>query len=163
MEIACGSVRRGLLEPNNVLKRGRTKRALNTTVKPEIEITMLRYDDPISFLATKNSEAARRFYVDVLGLKLVADEQFALVFDLNGTMLRMFKVQQLQPAPHTVLGWRVADIAAKVTELKDRGVTFERFEGMSQDTLGVWTSPTGAKVAWFKDPDGNGLSLTQFP
>ena len=108
------------------------------------------------------SDAARRFYTETLGLRLVAEEQFALVFDLNGVMLRMFKVQELQPARHTVLGWRVADIVAKVNELGARGVTFERFDGMSQDVLGIWTSPTGARVAWFKDPDGNALSLTQF-
>jgi len=123
---------------------------------------MLGHDNPIAFVATKNADVARKFYAQTLGLRFIADEQFALVFDLNGVMLRIFKVQDLQPARHTVLGWRVADIVAKVKELNDRGVTFERFEGMSQDALGIWTSPTGAKVAWFRDPDGNALSLTQF-
>jgi len=123
---------------------------------------MLGHDNPIAFLATKNADVAREFYAQTLGLRFVADEQFALVFDLNGVMLRIFKVQDLQPARQTVLGWRVADIVAKVKELNERGVTFERFEGMSQDALGIWTSPTGARVAWFRDPDGNALSLTQF-
>jgi catechol 2,3-dioxygenase-like lactoylglutathione lyase family enzyme len=105
---------------------------------------------------------SREFYERTLGLKLVADEPFALVFDLNGHMLRIARTNELNPAKHTVLGWHVGDVAAKVRELMARGVTFERFERLPQDTLGIWTSPSGAKIAWFKDPDGNNLSLTEF-
>ena len=123
---------------------------------------MLEHDEPIAFLATRNADVAREFYAGTLGLRFVADELFALVFDLAGVMLRVFKVEDLQPARHTVLGWRVTDIAATVRELGARGGRFERFEGMSHDALGIWTSPTGARVAWFRDPDGNGLSLTVF-
>jgi hypothetical protein len=123
---------------------------------------MLRDSEAIYFLATIEVGAVRKFYEDTLGLRLVADEHFALVFDLGGRMLRIAKAQNLAPARHTVLGWKVDDIAAKVIELSIRGVRFERFEGMPQDELGIWVSPTGAKVAWFKDPAGNSLSLTQF-
>jgi catechol 2,3-dioxygenase-like lactoylglutathione lyase family enzyme len=123
---------------------------------------MLTENDPISFVATLDPIASRAFYEGKLGLKLVSDEHFALVFELNGHMLRIAKVSELTPAKHTVLGWHVNDISEKVGKLSTRGVVFERFEGMSQDELGIWASPSGAKVAWFKDPDGNNLSLTQF-
>jgi catechol 2,3-dioxygenase-like lactoylglutathione lyase family enzyme len=123
---------------------------------------MLRENEAVYFLATTDVAAARVFFEGTLGLRLVADEHFALVFDLGGRMLRIAKAQELTPARHTVLGWKVDDIAAKVNELSRRGVRFDRFEGMPQDELGIWVSPTGAKVAWFKDPAGNSLSLTQF-
>jgi hypothetical protein len=63
---------------------------------------------------------------------------------------------------YTVLGWRVADIAATARGLAGRGVEFLRHDGMDQDENGAWTTPGGDKVAWFADPDGNVLSLTQF-
>jgi catechol 2,3-dioxygenase-like lactoylglutathione lyase family enzyme len=117
----------------------------------------------MAFLATQDAARALTFFRDVLGLALLADEPAALVFDSGGTMLRVTRVKQVVPAPYTVLGWRVADLSAAVRDLASRGVHFERFVGMEQDPSGVWTSPSGAKVAWFKDPDGNVLSLTQFP
>jgi catechol 2,3-dioxygenase-like lactoylglutathione lyase family enzyme len=123
---------------------------------------MLNTSRVISFVATKRPEAARKFYAETLGLSLVGDDPFALVFDANGTMLRVQKVPELTPAKHTVLGWDVPDIKAKVRELTKRGVRFERFEGMPQDEQGIWTSPNGGQIAWFKDGDGNTLSLTQF-
>jgi catechol 2,3-dioxygenase-like lactoylglutathione lyase family enzyme len=126
------------------------------------EEAVLTNNNAISFVATRNPSAARSFYEGVLGLRLVADEHFALVFDVNGRMLRIAKTEDLTPAAHTVLGWEVEAIDAKVKELGERGVAFLRFDGLSQDALGIWTSPSGAKVAWFKDPDGNSLSLTQF-
>jgi catechol 2,3-dioxygenase-like lactoylglutathione lyase family enzyme len=116
----------------------------------------------ISFVATKNTANALKFYAGTLGLKLVSDDPFAIVFDANGIMLRVQKVQELLPARHTVLGWEVADIRSKVMELTERGVCFERYDGLAQDDSGIWLAPSGAKVAWFKDPDGNTLSLTQF-
>ncbi len=120
-------------------------------------------DAPIvAFVATARPDAARSFYVDVLGLKLTSDDPFALAFDAGGTMLRIAKVEQLQPAPFTVLGWIVADIESAADELSARGVIFERYpERMHQDARGIWTSPSRAKVAWFRDPDGNTLSITQ--
>jgi len=124
---------------------------------------MLNTSKIISFVATQNPARARKFYQTILGLKLISDDPFALVFDANGTMLRVQKVHEIQPARHTVLGWEVPDIHADIKKLAKRGVRFERFEGLQQDELGVWMSPSGGKVAWFKDPDGNTLSLTQFP
>jgi predicted enzyme related to lactoylglutathione lyase len=123
---------------------------------------MLNTSKVISFVATKNPEIARKFYQETLGLALVSDDLFALVFDANGTMVRVQKVGEFAPAQHTVLGWDVPDIKAEARELTKRGVCFERFEGMRQDDLGIWTSPNGGKIAWFKDGDGNTLSLTQF-
>ena len=115
----------------------------------------------VAFVATALPDRARHFYVETLGLPLLADEPFALVFDANGVMLRVQKVAALAPAPHTVLGWNVPDVRAAVEVLAAKGVVFERFDGMPQDAFGIWTSPGGASVAWFKDPDGNLLSLTQ--
>ena len=123
---------------------------------------MLNAADLIAFVGTARPEGAVAFYRDTLGLALVADEPFALVFDVRGVMLRVTKVDAVQPAPYTVLGWRVADIRAAVEALGARGVAFERYPGMPQDELGIWTSPSGARIAWFRDPDDNVLSLTQF-
>ena len=123
---------------------------------------MLDSSDIISFVATQNPARARKFYEETLGLRLLEDNPFAVVFDAHGTMLRVAKVEKLVPAGYTVLGWKVPDIRAAIASLTKRGVAFERFPGMPQDELGVWSSPSGAKIAWFKDPDGNVLSLTQF-
>ncbi len=114
----------------------------------------------VAFVATAQPDAARAFYAGVLGLPVRRDDQFALVFDANGTALRVAKVETLAPQPFTVLGWVVEDIASAVDDLVAEGVTFERFPGMPQDERGVWTVE-GGKVAWFKDPDGNLLSLTE--
>jgi catechol 2,3-dioxygenase-like lactoylglutathione lyase family enzyme len=117
----------------------------------------------MAFSATTDAERAKEFYRDKLGLKLVSDEGFALVFDANGTMLRVQKVKEVGEAKYTTLGWNVPDIAATVDELEKAGVNFERYGFPGQDEKGIWTAPGGAaKVAWFKDPDGNILSLTQF-
>jgi catechol 2,3-dioxygenase-like lactoylglutathione lyase family enzyme len=124
---------------------------------------MLSSSELICFAATKNPEAAKSFYVNVLDLKLIEDSPFALVFDANGTTLRIQKVQEHTPAKHTTLGWRVGDIRSEMGYLIRKGVRFERYERVPQDELGIWKSPSGALVAWFLDPDGNGLSLTQFP
>jgi catechol 2,3-dioxygenase-like lactoylglutathione lyase family enzyme len=123
---------------------------------------MLKTSKVISFVATQHPARARKFYEQTLGLPLVEDGPFALVFDANDTMLRVQKVEKLVPATHTVLGWDVPDILAETKALGKRGIHFERFEGLQQDKSGIWTTPQGAKVAWFKDPDGNTLSLTQF-
>lgn len=124
---------------------------------------MLTTAPVIAFVACSNAAGALAFYRDTLGLTLIADEPFALVFDAAGTPLRIQKVQAVVAVPYTALGWRVPDMAAAVAGLAARGVRFERFEGMPQDASGVMTFPGGAQVAWFKDPDGNLLSLTQFP
>jgi len=116
----------------------------------------------IGFVATSDADWARAFYGDKLGLKLVEDSQHALVFDAGGTKLRVTPVEKIVVPPYTVLGLQVDDIAAAVRALTERGVTFARFAGMPQDALGIWNVADGTKVAWFKDPDGNVLSLTEF-
>ncbi len=122
----------------------------------------LRDQDVIAFVATSDPERAKKFYRDTLGLPLVSEElPFALVFDANGTMLRVTVVKDVHPAGYTVLGWKVGDIAAAAQALSKAGVHFERYPGMPQNELGIWASPGGAKVAWFKDPDGNTLSISQ--
>jgi catechol 2,3-dioxygenase-like lactoylglutathione lyase family enzyme len=123
---------------------------------------MLNDADIICFAATKKPDAAKAFYGQVLGLELIEDSPFALAFDANGTMLRIQKVQEHTPQKHTTLGWRVADIRARIDELTRKGVRFERYERLAQDEAGIWESPSGALVAWFLDPDGNGLSLTEW-
>jgi catechol 2,3-dioxygenase-like lactoylglutathione lyase family enzyme len=118
----------------------------------------------IGFICIVDVERAKRFYRDTLGLRLIEEEPpFALVFDANGIMIRLAMVTERPPAHGTILGWTVPDITATARDLGQGGVSFERFPGMEQDELGIWSSPSGAKVAWFKDPDGNLLSLTEFP
>ncbi|HLM98584.1 MAG TPA: VOC family protein [Bryobacteraceae bacterium] len=117
----------------------------------------------MAFVATRDPDRAKIFYRDTLGLRLEAEQlPFALVFDAHGTMLRVTIVREIVVAPYTVLGWEVPDITATARELAAAGVKLERYPGMPQDELGIWTSPSGARVAWFKDPDGNVLSVTQF-
>lgn len=118
-------------------------------------------DRVVTFLLTKNPEKSLGFYRDTLGLRFLRDDGFALVFDLQGTMLRIGKVPEFTPAQNTVLGWEVEDIGGAVGELAQKGVAFERYPNMWQDANGIATFPTGDKVAWFKDPDGNVLSLSQ--
>ncbi len=116
----------------------------------------------VAFVATRDPSRAKKFYGDILGLPLVSEDEFALVFDASGTMLRVMRVQELAAAKYTVLGWRVRNIVQTAKDLQKADVTLERYPGMHQDELGIWNSPSGARVAWFKDPDGNTLSITQF-
>jgi len=123
--------------------------------------TVLGSESLIAFVATADPARSKAFYEQILGLRLIADEEHAVVFDANGTMLRIQKVPEIVPPPHTTLGWRVRDIARTVTLLRGKQVEPERYPYMQQDALGIWTAPSGAKVVWFKDPDGNLLSLTE--
>lgn len=117
---------------------------------------------PISFVITGNRAAAERYYRETLGLPFLLDDGFAAVFDLAGVPLRITEVPGHVPSAHPVLGWEVDDIAETIGALRDRGIVFTIYDGMGQDDLGVWTAPDGkAKVAFFADPDGNVLSLTQ--
>jgi catechol 2,3-dioxygenase-like lactoylglutathione lyase family enzyme len=116
----------------------------------------------IAFVATTTPDRAKEFYSSVLGLQLLSEDGFALMYDAGGTKLRVAVVKELRPAGYTVLGWIVPDIRRSIQDLMKRGVEFRRYEGFGQDDLGVWTSPSGARVAWFGDPDGNTLSLTEF-
>jgi len=115
----------------------------------------------VAFVATTDGARARQFYGERLGLKIVSDDAFALVCEANGGPLRIQKVGSLLPQGFTVLGWEVLNIEATVDGLVARGVQFDRFEGMDQDERAIWRAPSGARVAWFKDPDGNMLSVTQ--
>jgi catechol 2,3-dioxygenase-like lactoylglutathione lyase family enzyme len=118
----------------------------------------------IGFVTIVDVERAKSFYRDTLGLRLVSEEPpFALVFDANGIMLRLAMGKELPPAHGTVLGWQVPDIVSVVEVLKTAGVQFERYGFLTQDDSGIWTSPSGARVAWFKDPDGNILSVSEHP
>jgi catechol 2,3-dioxygenase-like lactoylglutathione lyase family enzyme len=114
----------------------------------------------VAFVGVTDAARAKEFYQGTLGLHLVNEDRFALTFDVQGTMLRVSPVGELTPRKFTVLGWEVKDIAAAVRDLQNAGVMFERYD-FPQDELGIWTAPGGAKVAWFKDPDGNILSLSQ--
>ena len=122
---------------------------------------MLAHSNIVAFVATTDPSRAKAFYRDVLGLLLISEDEYALVFDAHGTMLRVAIVAEIVLAPYTVLGWQVADIGATVGGLAAKGVPFERYPWMEQDHLAIWSAPSGAKVAWFKDPDGNLLSVSQ--
>ena len=115
----------------------------------------------IGFIPTRNADAARVFYETTLGLRFIADDSFALIFESGGNMLRVVRAGEFTPAPYTILGWQSSQIEQDVTDLAARGIVFERYGFLPQDEHGIWTTPTGEKVAWFKDPDGNTLSLSQ--
>jgi catechol 2,3-dioxygenase-like lactoylglutathione lyase family enzyme len=116
----------------------------------------------VAFVPTTDPEKARSFYEGVLGLRFIKDDGFALVLDAHGIMVRVAKVPpDFKPAQFAILGWEVPNIEETVRGLGKRGVHFEVFGFFKQDELAIWTAPTGDKVAWFKDPDGNILSLSQ--
>ena len=116
---------------------------------------------PISFLATTKPDSARGFYGDVLGLNLLEQSPHALVFRDGEIMLRVQIVQDLPVVSHNVHGWQVDDIEAQIAQLASRGAVFLSFDHLCQTASGVWTTPVGHKIAWFKDPDGNILSLIE--
>jgi catechol 2,3-dioxygenase-like lactoylglutathione lyase family enzyme len=118
----------------------------------------------IAFVTIVDVVRAKEFYGEKLGLRLMSEEPpFALVFDANGIMLRLGMGKEIPPVPGTVLGWHVPDVIAAAKDLERAGVRMERFPQIQQDELGIWNSPTGARVAWFKDPDGNILSISEHP
>jgi catechol 2,3-dioxygenase-like lactoylglutathione lyase family enzyme len=123
---------------------------------------MLGSSDLVAFVATADLDRARAFYGETLGLPVVEQSPFACVFDAHGTLLRVTPVAEVAAAPYTVLGWTVPDIVATVRALAEAGVALTRY-GIDQDELGVWRTPSGARVAWFRDPDANVLSVTQPP
>jgi catechol 2,3-dioxygenase-like lactoylglutathione lyase family enzyme len=115
----------------------------------------------VAFVPTTDFQRARAFYEGVLGLRFIDDDGFAMVLDAGGITIRVSKAGDFTPAPFTILGWAVEEIEAVVTALTAHGVHFERYGFFEQDPLGIWTAPSGDKVAWFKDPDGNVLSVSQ--
>ncbi len=122
---------------------------------------MLGSTNIVAFVPTRDAEKARSFYEGVLGLRFVKDDGFAMVLDANGILIRVAKMKDFTPAQFTILGWQVSEIETVVRDLQKKGVHFEIFGFFKQDELGIWTAPTGDKVAWFKDPDGNILSVSQ--
>jgi catechol 2,3-dioxygenase-like lactoylglutathione lyase family enzyme len=126
-------------------------------------MTELSNADLVAFVATTDAARARAFYEGVLGLTVVHDDPFACVVDAHGTTVRITTVPERAEAGYTVLGWKVDDLDDTVDELTAHGIEFLRFDGMEQDTRGVWTAPSGDRIAWFQDPDGNTLSLQAPP
>jgi catechol 2,3-dioxygenase-like lactoylglutathione lyase family enzyme len=122
---------------------------------------MLSSTNIVAFVPTRDAQSARAFYEGVLGLRFLKDDGFAMVLDANGIMIRVAKMKEFTPAQFTILGWQVSEIENVVRDLQKKGVHFEIFGFFKQDELGIWTAPTGDKVAWFKDPDGNILSVSQ--
>ena len=123
---------------------------------------MLGSTNIVAFVPTRDASQARAFYEGVLRLRFVRDDGFAMVLDANGIMIRVAKVgNDFRPAQFTILGWQVSGIEDVVRGLQEKGVQFEIFGFFKQDELGIWTAPTGDKVAWFKDPDGNILSVSE--
>ena len=122
---------------------------------------MLGTTNIVAFVPTRDADKSRAFYEGLLGLRFIKDDGFALVLDANGIMIRVAKVPEFNPAQFTILGWQVSEIEKVVQALQKKGVHFEVFGFFKQDELGIWTAPTGDKVAWFKDPDGNILSVSQ--
>jgi predicted enzyme related to lactoylglutathione lyase len=116
----------------------------------------------VTFIHTADQKRAKAFYQDVLGFTVRTDDGFAIVFDMNGVTMRLTEIKGYTASAHPALGWHVNDIEAAIRAITARGATMTIYQGFNQDSLGVWTSPDGkAKVAWFNDPDGNVLSLTQ--
>jgi catechol 2,3-dioxygenase-like lactoylglutathione lyase family enzyme len=122
---------------------------------------MLGSTNIVAFVPITNSGKSRAFYEGVLGLRFVKDDGFAMVLDANGITVRAAKMKEVKPAQYTILGWQVKEIEKAVMGLREKGVHFEIFGFFKQDELGIWTAPTGDKVAWFKDPDGNILSVSE--
>ncbi|HLI94008.1 MAG TPA: VOC family protein [Puia sp.] len=122
---------------------------------------MLADQDIMAFVPTTDPVRGRAFYEGVLGLKVTDEDPYGIMFDANGTRLRMSVVGELVPAPYTILSWVVKDVRSVVRALQGKGVAFERYGFMEQDEWGVWRSPEGAQIAWFKDPDGNTLSVAE--
>ena len=124
---------------------------------------MLNQSSLVCFIATADSDRARAFYQGKLGLALTEDNGYSLIFDANGTQLRLQRVETVAPHPYTALGWEVADLAATVRALAADGLAMARFPGLPLDADGIWDTPDGSRVAWFHDPDGNTLSIHQPP
>jgi len=123
-------------------------------------MSVLASAKPGAFLCTRDRATAKEFYGGTLGFFMTYEDEYALVFDLNGTALRISPLKNFTPQPFTVLGWQVDDVPATVKALTQAGVAFARFDGLEQDGLGMWSPGGDIKVAWFKDPDGNLLSVS---
>ncbi len=124
---------------------------------------MLSNETLKTFVPTVKPQEAKAFYRDKLGLTLLGEDDYGIEFNSGGTLLRVITVRELKPHEFTVLGWNVKDIEATIRSLNEKGVVFEKYDFLPHDDLGIWTSPNNSKVAWFKDQDGNVLSVSQMP
>jgi catechol 2,3-dioxygenase-like lactoylglutathione lyase family enzyme len=149
--------------PRRQAKRGTLAPPCTADTLLKIRRKIMKLDTPTLFAATTNSKRSRRFYEEALGLEFVADDPYALVFRTGQLQLRIQKVKRKPKISYTVLGWVVTDIQKSVQQLSKVGVEFMRYAGLKQDADGVWQAPSGARVAWFQDPDDNTLSLTEYP
>lgn len=122
---------------------------------------MLSNPTIMAILPTTKPKQSKAFYSETIGLKLVSEDDYALVFTGNGVTLRITTVHQFTPFPFTALGFQIEEIESQVKSLIKKGVEFKRYESLEQDNLGIWNSPSTARVAWFEDPDGNLISLTE--
>ena len=123
---------------------------------------MLADAAPVCFILTADIASARRYYTETLGLRETAQDAYAVTYDLGGTMMRLTKVDDHRPSGHTVIGWQTGEIEMAIDALTAKGVSFAIYEGFGQDARGIWTDPgSGTRIAWFNDPEGNNLSLTQ--
>ena len=122
---------------------------------------MLDRSSLIAFVPTRDAARSRMFYEDMLGLRFVSDDSFAVVMDANGTMIRIVRLGDFTPAPYTIVGWQVEDIHQTIAAMSGKGIEFKRYSYFEQREDGVWSAPDGAQVAWFSDPDGNTLSISK--
>ncbi|MEG9435546.1 VOC family protein [Edaphobacter sp. HDX4] len=123
---------------------------------------MLPLNDPIAFIPIIDANRSRQFYVEILGLNFLSDDGFALVLRSGAIDVRLVRMGSFSPTPYTIFGWKVPDIDIAVRELSQLGISFEKYPFLEQDVSGIWSAPGGAaQVAWFKDPDGNILSISQ--
>jgi catechol 2,3-dioxygenase-like lactoylglutathione lyase family enzyme len=122
---------------------------------------MLADSKLMGFIFTRDYNNARAFYEGKLGLQFISQDQYALALKAGEHMIRITKIPDFVPARATVLGWQVQDIGAVVAWLKERGVILEDFPFIQDRKLGIWSAPGGDRIAWFKDPDGNVLSVSQ--
>jgi len=138
----------------------RSKVIFQYQVNPEAD-HMLGSSKIIGFAPTKDATAARKFYIDQLGLTFISEDEYALVLSANGNMIRIIKARDFKPVQYTVLGWEVQQIEVVAAKLMEKGVSFERYPFVQDKQLGIWTTASGDKIAWFKDPDGNVLSISE--
>ena len=122
---------------------------------------MLADLDAIAFVPASDLDRARVFYEGVLGLTVASIDGFAMVIGHGSNCIRIVAAGAFTPQRFTILGWETAALAVTMQALSARGVKFLRFDGIGQDDIGIWRAPSGDQVAWFNDPDGNVLSLSQ--
>ena len=132
-------------------------------MSPASPPSVLHPAEMVGFAVTTDGARCRAFYEQKLGFRVTSEDRLAVVFDADGRMLRVQKQKPHEPRPYTVLGWNVSDLEATLARMEAVGVTCERFPGVPQNERGIMDFPDGTRLAWFKDPDGNILSVAQMP